>query len=65
MRACSSCEYWKYLKGQPNGECHRNSPRPNADTAVTEWPETTPHDWCGDYEGKIEPKELEIGSLAP
>ena len=57
METCSSCKFWKQFEGGENGECRRHSPRPksNREITVTEWPETVPDDWCGDYQQKPEP----------
>lgn len=36
---------------QPTGVCHRNPPRVimRSTTAMTVWPETADHNWCGEF----------------
>lgn len=52
--ACAQCRFWRQVKDfhvEPYGYCARRSP-----VAVALWPATARTDWCGEFEGKGEPK---------
>lgn len=44
-RACQDCDYWA------TGSCQRHPPIPLIadESIIHQWPQTGPHDWCGEY----------------
>jgi len=68
---CGGCKFWKwsdykiwiYLKGDDEGECRKNAPKPVCDHRLprgcddrqleaifTVWPKTQFNDWCGEFQ---------------
>ncbi len=54
MGSCSTCKFWRKWADDKNGRCRRYPPQviyslDNPDGCRTVWPETKPHDVCGEY----------------
>ena len=63
---CSACKFWEEISDTPAmGSCRRHAPLAVILNPLSEfsnldarWPRTKPEDWCGEWDRKIETKNL-------